>query len=113
MDEGSRLGHAIALGLDPKTYYERRCFQTVMTQQRLLDTLVWIYWKAHRKEIVISNEYAKELLSKIQQLYNKIGYRIPFDVDVYMKSMVLRSDNLDTTEKQSLWRKAALCQDIQ
>ena len=27
--------------------------------------------------------------------------------------MVLRSDNLDTTEKHSLWRKAALCQDIQ
>lgn len=113
LDEGSRLGHAIALGIDPKTYYERRCFQTVMTQQRLLDTLAWIYWKAHRKEIIISNEYAKELLSKIQQLYHKIGYRIPFDLDVYMKSMVLRSDNLDTTEKFSLWRKAALCQDIQ
>lgn len=111
MDEGSRLGHAIALGVDPKRYYERRCFQTVMTQQRLLDTLAWIYWKAHRKEIIISNEYEKELLSKIQQLYHKIGYRRPFDIDVYTKSMVLRSDNLDTTEKYSLWRKAALCRD--
>lgn len=82
-----------------------------MTQQRLLDTLAWIYWKAHRKEIIISNEYEKELLSKIQQLYHKIGYRRPFDIDVYTKSMVLRSDNLDSTEKYSLWRKAALCRD--
>lgn len=111
LGKGSRIGHAIALGIDSKEYYERRFFQTIMTRQRLLDTLAWVYGTALENGISISVEYKNELLTKIQELYDKIGYNSPFDIDIYIKSMMLRSDSLDTSEMFSGWSKAALCQD--
>lgn len=111
LERGSRIGHAIALGINPKEYYERRCFQTIMTRQRLLDTLAWVYGTALENNISISVEYKKELLAKAQELYDSIGYNSPFDIDMYVKSMMLRSDSLDTTGMFSDWRKAAFCED--
>ena len=111
LGKGSRIGHAIVLGINPKKYYERRCFQVIMTRQRLLDTLAWVYGTVLENNISISAEYKNELLTKAQELYDSIGYNPPFDIDIYIKSMLLRSDNLDTSEKFSDWRKAALCQD--
>ena len=64
LDEGSRLGHAIALGIDPKTYYERRCFQTVMTQQRLLDTLAWIIGKHTEKRLLFQTNMRRSYCLK-------------------------------------------------
>ena len=40
---GDRLGHAIALGLDPKKWLHQVGFQTLVSKQEWLDTLVWLY----------------------------------------------------------------------
>lgn len=111
LGKGCRLGHAIALGISPKEYYERRGYETIMTRQRLLDTLVWVYGTMRLQKMVISGSCAKNLEDKMSKLYDKIGYSIPFDIDTYHLSMMLRSDSLDSSSQYSCWRRASQCQD--
>lgn len=40
---GDRLGHAIALGLDPEVWASQLGFQSVLPKQEWLDTLVWLH----------------------------------------------------------------------
>ena len=109
--KGSRLGHATVLGISTKKYYERREYQSIMSRQRLLDTLTWIYGTMVLNGGQMSGRFSFELKQKISKLYNAIGYRIPFNIDTYYMSMMLRSDNLDTTPLYSYWRRASQCQD--
>lgn len=41
---GDRLGHAIALGMDPRIWARQIGFQAVMSRQEALDTAVWAYF---------------------------------------------------------------------
>lgn len=112
LDKGSRLGHALALGISAPKYYERRGYQTIMSRQRLLDTLVWIYKTTELNVRQIPKPFSTELQSKISELYKEIGYhRIPFNIDTYYMSMMLRSDNFDLIGQYSYWGRASLCQD--
>ncbi len=40
---GDRIGHGIALGLEPKVWLEQTGYQALMPKQEWLDTLVWIF----------------------------------------------------------------------
>lgn len=40
---GDRLGHAIALALDPEVWAEQMGYQAVLPRQEWLDTLVWVH----------------------------------------------------------------------
>ena len=111
LDEGSRLGHAIALGISPQKYYERREYQTIMSRQRLLDTLAWIYGTATMNGLHMSVEFSNALKCEISRLYRLIGYRNPYNIDTYYMSMMLRSDSLDSEDRYSCWRRAAKCLD--
>ncbi len=42
---GSRLGHALALGIDVEEYYQVKRNRILITQQCYLDNLVWIYYR--------------------------------------------------------------------
>lgn len=112
LDTGSRLGHVIALGISTKQYYERREYQTIMSRQRLLDTLVWIHQTISLNRLLMSVKFSTELEDKAKDLYYEVGYRIlPFDIETYYMSMMLRSDSLDKTDKISCWGRASVCQD--
>lgn len=112
LDTGSRLGHAIALGISTKQYYESREYQAIMSRQRLLDTLVWIHQTISLNGLLMSVKFSTELEDKAKAIYNEIGYRtLPFDIKTYYMSMMLRSDSLDKTDKISCWGHASLCQD--
>jgi hypothetical protein len=43
LDCGSRMGHALALGIDPEEYYESKHGNILITQQDYLDNIVWLY----------------------------------------------------------------------
>lgn len=60
----------------------------------------------------MSVNFSTELDSEMSALYNQIGYRIPFDIDTYYMSMMLRSDNLDPIDQYSCWGRASQCQDL-
>ena len=111
LDEGSRLGHAIALGISPQKYYERREYQTIMSRQRLLDTLAWIYGTATLNRLQVPVKFLTVLKEEISRLYRLIGYRNTYNIDTYYMSMMLRSDSLDSEYRYSCWRRAAKCLD--
>lgn len=45
MDCGSRIGHALALGIDVEEYYQIKRRRILISQQDYLDNLVWLYYK--------------------------------------------------------------------
>ena len=110
LKEGSRLGHAIALGLSPHAYYKNRGYQVVMSKQRLLDVLVWILSTCKRLGIPLSSDFESVINEKAQNLYSTIGYTGDFVESDYFESMLLRSDDEVGIEK-SQWNKTALCGD--
>lgn len=111
LGNGSRLGHAIALGISASKYYEHRGCQTIMSRQRLLDTLAWIYKTMKLNGGKMSANFSEKLEKKMSEIYGKIGYLIPFNIDTYYMSMMLRSDNFDQIGQYSYWERASLCQD--
>ena len=94
LKEGSRIGHASALGVDAKAYYTKRSYQVLMTKQRLLDCLVWILAFSCYNKIKVSLVCIRELWEEAQKLYIQIGYKVPFKLSTYYWAMYLRSDEL-------------------
>lgn len=45
---GDRLGHALVLGTDVRTYYEKRYFAICASKQVILDNLAWLHHKCIR-----------------------------------------------------------------
>lgn len=48
LKNGDRLGHALVLGTDVRSYYARRYFSICASKQVLLDNLVWLHHKCIR-----------------------------------------------------------------
>lgn len=74
LDDKCRIGHAMALGIDAKAYYERRHYTTNITKQNLLDNCVWIYMRSKELNIALSPTIEATILEKASQLYHEIGY---------------------------------------
>lgn len=64
---GSRLGHALALGIDVEEYYQIKRNRILITQQCYLDNLVWIYYKIKNFGL----QGYDDLLLFIEQEYSK------------------------------------------
>lgn len=111
LQEGCRLGHANALGVNVKEYYEKRSFQVVMSAQRVLDCLVCILVFGLQKRI-ISYETYKKLWGDARKIYeDEIGYKQPFSISALLNSMYLRSDDLFETRGGSCWVRTSNCTD--
>lgn len=113
LNNGSRLGHAIAIGAKPSSYYENRGYQIIMSKQRMLDVLVWVLATCRIAQIRMSSDFEKQLTDKSKELYKEIGYSIPYDEKKYYQSMLLRSDDIIPKVEKSLWDKTSLCLDDQ
>lgn len=95
---GDRLGHAIALAVNPSLYYTRRSYQVVMPKMDLLDNIVWLLMQVRKFNISIS----QALLQKMEELYWKLfceiytdieGFDILMPFEIYYQSWLLRGDN--------------------
>ena len=95
---GDRLGHAIALAINPCIYYRKRSYQVVMPKMDLLDNIVWLLMQVRRYNISTS----QTLLQKMEMLYwqlfceiytnfTKDKVLVPFEI--YYQSWLLRGDN--------------------
>lgn len=85
-----RLGHALVLGTDVKTYYEKRDYELRATKHELLDNAVWLYFQGQK---IAGCEPV------CQYLYNYAHYRFleiyqgdHFDINDYYDSWLLRGD---------------------
>lgn len=109
LERDSRLGHALALGLDAGRYYDKRDRQVIMTKQRLLDALVWLIYKCHEFRITTKPCFLSSLEAEARLLYGDLGYSVPFDVNTIYFSQRLRSDELTESDGLSVWSRTALC----
>lgn len=92
LDSNSRIGHALAMGVNAKQYYEDRKYRIIGTQQEVLDNCVWLLVRTSTFGITITNAFEKQLTQIARNLYLQIGYPGVFDVDCYWNSMLMRGD---------------------
>ncbi len=105
MNGNDRLGHALALGIDVKSYYSHRNNRIVLSKQNILDNVVWLHHKARQFGIPMPTDIGLEMDSTFKAFYDEIymdsknplstksacvDYR---DMDIYYKSWLLRGDD--------------------
>ena len=117
LDETCRIGHAMALGIDAKIYYEKRHYTTTIPLQYLLDDCVWLYMRRKELNVPISDAFEKSLEDMARSLYEDIGYRQPWNIKQYWDSMLLRGNDpqyIDLYSKHSrmsMWDRTADVED--
>ena len=102
LSRGSRLGHALALGIDPEKYYNLKGGRIVLSKQVLLDDIVWICCVASELGCSIKERLKTELIGEYNRLYKEIyenniedirGSQICPSIHEYYQSWKLRGDN--------------------
>lgn len=97
--QGDRLGHALALGINPEKYYKSKNMYLIKNKQVHLDDIVWILQKI--KEYNLKNISENEV-SKLEEEFYKLYYEVYFNnMDEkfqcnpyeYYNSWKLRGDN--------------------
>lgn len=112
-----RLGHALVLGTDVKKYYDGRDKAIRATRQVVLDNFVWLYSRVTRisGHIALCTYLEQEAKHLYDLIYSNAGCDIPFDINDYYDSWLLRGDAPETAGRQekpitsiSDWGKVAL-----
>lgn len=95
-ESGDRIGHALALGINPKGYYKSKRYEIVMTKQIELDNCAWILskYRLHNR----TNKYLAQLKKRFEELIREIyaDYLTEYGMissDAYMEAWKLRGDN--------------------
>lgn len=95
LGRGSRIGHGLALGIDPYTYYCYKGKTLVMEKHRVLDNIVWLLCRADEFDIHVDKSLRTELESTFYELYKELYSHI-MDHDIsmlaYYHSWKLRGD---------------------
>lgn len=115
LKRGSRIGHALALGIDPDEYYKFKCYKLMLSKQTLLDDIAWMLSKADEFGCQINGALKTRLEGKFYDLYDEI-FRSKYSVTVhdYYQSWKLRGDKpelyrlkWDGAEKEGFHKKIA------
>lgn len=106
LERGSRIGHALALGIDPLDYYSGKLNQLVLPKQDLMDDIVWMLYMANAHGCSIDACLRTQLLQKFQALFQEVyesytqehvkdNTYLQSDVSVldYYQSWLLRGDD--------------------
>lgn len=97
-DQGDRLGHALALGIEPQSYYKSKDFTLIMPKQDLLDNIAWILGKVNEKGIDISSAIIYKLENYYREYYHDIYESEGKEWEchrTYYESWKLRGDDPD------------------
>ena len=100
---GDRIGHAIALGLDPQKYYTLKNKTLVMPKQDFLDNLAWVLEKIRIYNISVSSQLVYCLTEAFHKYYYDIYDNCVDEAvtpDLYYKSWLLRGDNPEVYKNQ-------------
>lgn len=96
LKRGSRLGHALALGLDVPSYYKLKNKKLILYKHDIMDNIVWLVGKAAQYNVCISSALKSKLEEKFNELYNEIYDNIIEDTITmwdYYNAWKLRGDN--------------------
>lgn len=97
LKRGSRLGHALALGIDPEEYYKYKGYKLVLSKQILLDDIVWLFGKANELGCTMESCLRTRLEEKYNDLYEEIfrhNMKRKYSISIYdyYQSWKLRGD---------------------
>lgn len=104
LESGDRIGHALALGVEPEAFYRERHNYIALPAQWMLDNVAWLYFKSRKFNIKLSPEVEDFLLSCFHKLTNRIGFTRnvgDFEMRDYYEAMLLRGDNYDVYASNS------------
>lgn len=96
LKRGSRLGHALALGINPEEYYYLKGDNLVLPKQVLMDDIAWLICKAREYGCQIDSALKTKLEERFYGLYAEIfgNSIVPFaSIFDYYQSWKLRGDN--------------------
>lgn len=74
LNSGSRIGHALALGIDVGKYYARRHLSIIIPKQALLDNIVWMKYTALEGNIKLQPATEFFIEKEYYKLVEDIGY---------------------------------------
>lgn len=90
--EGDRLGHCIALGIEPTDYYDERHWHVAVPRQVLLDNVVWLLYESKRYNVMlppIVDRYIRFAFKEHSRMYvTGIGVGLPTMEDYYCSMMI-------------------------
>lgn len=92
MQDGDRLGHCLALGINARNYYILQNNAVIIPKQWLMDNCAWIIQKAQSLNIVLASNLKMELTNKFNELSIEIYGKV-IDYNEYLLAMQLRGDN--------------------
>lgn len=93
LQKGDRLGHALALGVAPKTHYAFKEHKIFLRRQDLLDNLVWLLCRGKQWGVAIPVKYQLELQETAERLLDELyGTK---NLNKYFSSWQLRGDHPD------------------
>lgn len=105
LSQGDRIGHALALGIDIKEYYQFKKNKLMLPKQTVLDNTVWLLAKIRKYGISI----CRNEVNRLERLYEILFYELYqqnfddesgfkkkyFHQTVYFDSWKLRGDDPD------------------
>ena len=84
---GCRIGHALALGVNPFDFYEERHHYIIIPKQTLLDNLVWLKYTAASNNISLNPETLLLIDCQFSILSSELGYStISSDMNDYQQA---------------------------
>lgn len=93
---GDRIGHGLALGTNPDSFYRSKHFILIIPRQLLLDNVVWMKYKAQECHIRFSAETELFIECNFNEIARELGYfSISQSMYEYYCSMKLRGDIID------------------
>lgn len=92
LKSGDRLGHCLALGIDPVCYYQEYDYKVVAKKQYLLDNTAWMLYKIKEANISVPSGLEMQLMEKFSSLVFEIFHE-DVSVEKYCASMQLRGDD--------------------
>ena len=96
---GDRLGHALALGIEPDIHSACKAEYIVMPRQNYLDTLVWMLFRGHELNASLpsklSDKYRRKAKELLHELYGDVSLQGGWEptLEEYYDSMQLRADD--------------------
>lgn len=98
LERGSRLGHALALGINAGDYYSYKNHRLVLPRQVLLDDIAWVLCKSReygvQADSSLASQLEKEFYILLEEIFNQRDEASEhITVTDYYQSWMLRGDN--------------------
>lgn len=115
-EQGDRLGHALALGVDPGEYYSSKNYVVLIPKQVHLDNISWLLAKAREYDVFLEESLKSELVNTYYRLYSEIYDDLlesQMSPELYYMAWKLRGDkpekylkgNYENKRNLTFWEK--------